>query len=800
MTKIISLTICLLIICAYTKANVTQNRNTDAHIIGHVVDKETGDHLPFATIKLQGTTIGIMTDGTGHFFLRNLPIGNHILEVSMIGYRTETREVTITANTTQEVDFYLEEEKTMLDEVVVSASRGETTRRLAPSLVSVIGMRTLESTSSQTLADGLRFQSGLRVESTCANDGVPQVRINGLPGTYSQILIDSRPVVGALSGLYILEQIPANMIERIEVVRGGGSALFGANAIGGAVNIITREPLRNLGEFAHTISSLNDNTTSFNASLVNDTRSAGISAYGQHRLREAVDINGDGFSNLPLLKNRAFGFRSFLRTGLYSRLTMEYQNRHEFRRGGDQLDLQPYEAYIAEQLEHYTNGASLRFDHFANLNSRFALYSAFQHVKRNGYYGAGDPFTTDIPELRPGMSQEEIDNINDILENNEERMSSFGTTTELVYQVGGHYIRSFDHLWFMPADLTAGLEYTGSDLKDVSLARPMDISQRTGTAAAFLQNEWKTSMWSFLAGGRVDKHNLLDNAIFSPRATIRYNPQNNINLRLTYSEGFRAPQLTEDQLHINIVGGQQFFYVFSDDLREERSRSVSASVDYYHQIGNTRFNALAEGFYTRIVRPFTETVTGNQVIIENDDEGAAVYGVNLEGRMVYRTFDLQAGVTIQRALYDDEQKWWEPETPEEEALDAVTPTRRMMRTPNTYAYFVASWSPIKRFTTSLSGNYTGSMLVPHEAGFGDAGDRFSKVNITKKTPTFFELNLRLAYDFNLYTDTKLQLNAGVQNIFDAFQRDFDTGAGKAASYVYGPNTPRMFFAGVRLMF
>jgi outer membrane receptor for ferrienterochelin and colicins len=227
---------------------------------------------------------------------------------------------------------------------------------------------------------------------------------------------------------------------------------------------------------------------------------------------------------------------------------------------------------------------------------------------------------------------------------------------------------------------------------------------------------------------------------------------------------------------------------------------VSASVDYYHQIGNARFNALAEGFYTRIVRPFTETVIGNQVIIENDDEGAAVYGINLEGRMVYRAFDLQAGITIQRALYDDEQKWWEPETPEEEALDAVTPTRRMMRTPNTYAYFVASWSPVKRFTTSLSGNYTGSMLVPHEAGFGDAGDRFSEVNITKKTPTFFELNLRLAYDFNLYTDTKLQLNAGVQNIFDAFQRDFDTGAGKAASYVYGPNTPRMFFAGVKLMF
>ena len=155
---------------------------------------------------------------------------------------------------------------------------------MAPSLVSVLNMQTLNVTNSKTLSDGLKFQPGLRVENNCQNCGTTQVRINGMEGSYSQILIDSRPMVGALSGVYGLEQIPANMIERIEVVRGGGSALFGANAIGGTINIITREPIRNTGEFAHTLSGIHDsgaleNNTTFNASLVNDSRNAGIMVY-----------------------------------------------------------------------------------------------------------------------------------------------------------------------------------------------------------------------------------------------------------------------------------------------------------------------------------------------------------------------------------------------------------------------------------------------------------------------------------------------------------------------------------------
>ena len=305
MKKFIIITLIVVLFNNYIKADNNITDQTDANIYGHVLDKKTNEHLPYATVKLQGTTIGITTDGTGHYFLRNLPTGNFTLEVSMIGFKTVSREVNIEAGKTIEINFELEESSTSLNEVVVSANRNETTRRTAPSLVSVLDMQTLDVTNSKTLSDGLKFQPGLRVENNCQNCGTTQVRINGMEGSYSQILIDSRPMIGALAGVYGLEQIPANMIERIEIIRGGGSALFGANAIGGTINIITREPIRNSGEFSHTLSSINssgslENNTTFNASLVNDTRNAGIMVYGQHRLRDGFDIDGDSFTEASL--------------------------------------------------------------------------------------------------------------------------------------------------------------------------------------------------------------------------------------------------------------------------------------------------------------------------------------------------------------------------------------------------------------------------------------------------------------------------------------------------------------------
>ncbi len=776
----------------------TPRGKTDANVFGHVLDASTKEHLPYVTIQLKGTTVGTTTDATGHYFINNLPVGRFTILAKFVGYKIVEQEVLLEKNKTIELNFELESEPLSLNEVVVSANRNETSRKLAPSLVTILDMKTLEVTNSCDLSQGLRFQPGLRVENNCQNCGFTQVRINGLEGPYSQILINSRPTVGALAAVYGLEQIPANMIERVEVMRGGGSALFGSSAIGGVVNIITREPIRNSGEVSHNSFNYDgtgswQQSTAFNASILTDSRKAGVTVFGQNRVRDAFDHDGDGFSELAELKNRTLGFHSFLKTGLYSKLTFDYRNMHEHRRGGDNLKLQPFETYITEQLEHYINGGGLNFSRTdPDGNNALSLYASAQHVLRLSYYGGGDPV----------VSEATADELQDAFDNNNARLTSYGRSTELTFQVGTQYMYRFDRLLFMPAEVTGGLEYLQDNLNDVSGYRRGGIDQVTRNGSAFMQNEWKDEKWSFLVGGRLDKHNLVEELIFSPRINMRYNPTPNTNFRFSYSEGFRAPQYFDEDLHVDIAGGEQLVRHLAKGLKEERSRSVSGSVDYYHSFGATQLNLMLEGFYTRLIDPFESVTKGRDVIVQNADDGVNVYGANLEGRVALgRNLQVQSGVTLQRSLYDNPRKWWEPASEEEKELDGVEPVRKVMRTPNAYAYAVVTWTPVKPLAVTLSGNYTGSMLVPHCAGEGVEGvDKFSKINVTEKSPSFFEVNLRLAYTFKLNGEIELQLNGGVQNIFNAFQDDFDTGAGRDSAYTYGPTTPRSFFAGVKLGF
>ena len=356
--------------CNYEYADL---RESDANIIGHVLDADNKEHMEFITIVIKGTTIGTTTDISGHYFLKNLPQGEYTLEASCIGYQTSTRKVRLVKGRTLEENFELEKDAILLDGIVVSANRNETHRREAPTLVNIADTRLYENTTSTTLAQGLNYIPGVRVESNCQNCGFQQVRINGLEGPYTQILIDSRPIFSALSGVYGIEQIPASMIQQVEVMRGGGSALFGGSAIAGTINIITKEPLRNSAMLSHTITGIGglnsfDNNTSLNASLVTDDHKAGIYIFGQNRHRSGYDSDGDGFTELNKINGQTIGFRSYLKTSDYAKFTFEYHHMEEFRRGGDNIDLPPHEAEVAEQTEHSINGGGLKFDYISPID------------------------------------------------------------------------------------------------------------------------------------------------------------------------------------------------------------------------------------------------------------------------------------------------------------------------------------------------------------------------------------------------------------------------------------------------
>ena len=739
-------------------------RDTDAHIHGHIIDKNTGEHLPYMVVVLKGTTIGVTTESTGHYMIRNVPEGRFVVEVSAVGYKTQSYEVDIKRGKSYEVNFTLEEDLVQIEGVIVSATRSETTRKMSPTLVNVVGMDVYNKTNSTTVAQGLAFQPGVRVENNCQNCGFQQVRINGLDGQYTQILIDSRPIFSALAGVYGIEQLPANMVDRVEVMRGGGSALFGSSAIAGTINIITKEPVRNSASISNTTTSIGGtsalhNTTDINASIVSEDNKLGIAVFGQNTEKDAWDANGDGFTELSRISGQTIGFRGYVKTGLYSKITAEYHHLQEYRRGGDNLDLPPHEAMIAEQTEHGINTGGVKFDVFSKDNKhRFNAFTSIQHIVRDSYYGAGmDP-------------------------------NAYGKTNDLTWVGGAQYIYRMAECLFMPSDLTVGMEYNEDYLQDNMWGYDRVTNQTVRIVSAYAQNEWKNSRWGFLVGGRLDKHNLIKKVIFSPRANLRFNPTENVNFRASYSYGFRAPQAFDEDLHIDNVGGTVSMIRLSEDLQVEKSQSLSVSADLYHSWGDWQGNVLVEGFFTDLDDVFALKELGfeNGVLIKEryNESGARVFGANLEGKVAWRNvFQLQAGLTTQSSKYKEARSW----------SDDVEATRKMFRTPDLHGYMTASYNPLKSLTLALTGTYTGSMLIEHHAGMIDK-------NVTVETPDFLDMGFKTAYDLKMYGNVSLQLNAGVQNIFNSFQDDFDAGADRDSGYIYGPTMPRTFFFGVKLIY
>ena len=747
-----------------TEVNISDSHNTDAHIHGHVIDKATGEHLPYIVVLLKGTTIGVATENTGHYMIRNVPEGKFTVEVSAMGYKTQTRELNIIKGHAYEVNFILEEDHVQLDGVIVSATRSETTRRMSPTLVNVVGMDIYDRGNCTTVAQGLSFQPGVRVENNCQNCGFQQVRINGLDGQYTQILIDSRPIFSALAGVYGIEQLPANMVDRVEVMRGGGSALFGSSAIAGTINIITKEPVRNSANISHTTTSIDGsaafhNTTDINASIVSEDNKLGLAVFGQNTSKDAWDANGDGFTELSTISGQTVGFRGYVKTGLYSKVTAEYHHLQEFRRGGDNLDLPPHEAMIAEQTKHGINTGGLKFDWFSrDQKHRLNVFASLQHINRESYYGAGmDP-------------------------------NAYGKTTDLTWVGGAQYVYKAEKCLFMPSDLTVGLEYNEDYLRDNMWGYDRTTDQTVRIVSAYAQNEWKNKQWGILIGGRLDKHNLIKDIIFSPRANLRYNPTENINLRASYSYGFRAPQAFDEDLHIDNVGGTVSMIRLAEDLTVEKSQSVSVSADIYHSWGDWQGNFLVEGFFTDLDDVFALKEIGfeNGILIKerHNEAGAVVFGGNLEGKIAWKDiFQLQLGFTAQNSNYKEARSWSED----------VEATTKMFRTPDFHGYMTASYNPVKQLTLALTGTYTGSMLIEHHAGMIER-------NATVRTPDFWDMGLKVAYDFRLYKSFSLQLNAGAQNIFNSFQKDFDSGADRDSGYMFGPTLPRTFFFGAKLMY
>ena len=742
----------------------SHEKKSDAHIAGHVLDAHTQEHLSFVNVQVEGTALGCLTDESGHFYLKNLPEGELTIVFSMMGYETEKRTITLHRDTLVEMNVAIAETSFMIDNVVVTANKYETKQREVATIVNVISPLIIESTTSNTMADVLNFQTGLRVEETCSNCGVPQIRINGLEGQYTQILMDSRPIFSSLASVYGLEQLPAGMVDRIEVIRGGGSALYGANAIAGVVNIITKEPSRNSFNISNTSAFTQTGTydinTNMNASVVSENQKAGLFLFGVQRNRQQYDRDNDGYSDIPHLNSTTVGFRSYFKTSDYSKITAEYHHTTEFRRGGYGIDsLQPHESPLTEQLKHNIDAATAKWDMYTADNKHFvSVYTSFQHIARDSYFGT---------------------NYNP---------NAYGKSTDIVSVTGAQYRFSYP-CGIMNADLSAGAEYSYNQLRDQILGYDRNTLQRVHLGGGYVQNEWKNKQWSILVGGRLEQHSLLDKPVFSPRANIRYTPIEPIILRLSYASGYRAPQIYEEDLHVGAVGGEVSLISLDENLKPEYSHSISGSIDMYKRFGKWDLNLTLEGFFTQLNDVFTlvengHDAQGNLLLTRTNASGARVAGMNIEAKVGFgHLLTFQAGYTYNHSRYIEPLQW--SENPN------IAPQHRMFRTPDHYGYFLCNIEPVEHFHIVTNGKVTGNMLVQHFAGYVPEDEEVT-------TPTFFEWDIKLCYDIPLYKHYTLEINAGVKNILDQFQSDLDKGMDRDAGFIYGPATPRTYFVGVNL--
>jgi outer membrane receptor for ferrienterochelin and colicins len=738
------------------------------------VSTKNKEVLPYASIRIKGTSEGVNTNDNGFFEIKTSKKGAVTLIASFTGFLSDKKTIVIT-DTTKEitVDFVLTEHSEILDQVTVTGTRTNKRKTKSPVIVNVINSVTLDNVQACNLSEGLKFQTGLRVETDCQTCNYTQLRMNGLAGGYSQILINGRPIFSPLTGLYGLEQIPTNMIDRIEVVRGGGSALYGSSAIGGTVNVITKIPKRDDYSVGYTFQNIKgtpDHIFSGNATVVNEERNAGISFFINHRSRGLYDANGDNFSELPELKNNAFGTALFFLPTDNQKIEINFSKLNEYRYGGEMVNKAAHLALQSEERTHdvYVGNVDYQIN-FNDEKSSFITYFATQYTGRDHYTGIFPDTPTDI--------QNHLQN------------PPYGTSTTTTYQGGIQLNHTIENFIKGNNVLTFGSEFVQDDVFDQIEAYNYKVDQLTKNTGFFFQSDWEfNEQLSFLTGVRLDKHNLVDHIIASPRVSLLYKPFSKTQIRGTFGTGFRAPQAFDTDLHIAFAGGGISRISLADDLKEERSKSYNVSFNYDNPTEHYIYGFTIEAFYTHLkdaffLQPLGTDAFGERFEKQNGD-GATVKGITFETRFNYdQILQLETGFTFQSSLFDTAI----------ENSDVLPTKREFLRTPNTYGYATLTYTPTPKFKTSLNFVYTGAMEILHLA---------SPQNLTTDTyftsPSFAELGVKSSYTItSKKLGTNLQVFGGVKNIFDAYQNDFDIGKERDSNYIYGPATPRTVFIGIK---
>lgn len=740
-----------------------------SHVLELAIVTSNGRPIARATVSVPARGLSVETDRGGLARLE-LPFGVHAVSVRAPGFAP--KEETVTFDEALALTGHTLLLGYDLGEIVVTGSTRESLVDASPVRTQVIDRDAIERKGAANLAQALKHTTGVRLENNCQSCNFTQVRLNGLDGRYSQVLINSRPVFSTLAGVYGLEQLPSELVERIEIVKGGGSALYGGNAVAGVINVITKRPDKSFGSVRTSGFTLGDrwggHALGGSVGLVSEGKHLALALSGSLSSREAWDANGDGFSDIGMFHQHAFSSDLFWDPLPGGTLTLRLQTLGERRRGGDRLELPEFDAAVSEGGTTLRQGGELRWKHTLRSGVSYEVGYAFAHTRRDSYYGGGgDAALPESPTL---------DDWTTFWAAKRRALNAFGTTQNPVHFGDALVHAPFTFLGEMT--FTAGAQAQLEQLTDSFPSYSREVRATYTDVAGLAELDWHPTDWNeTVLGLRVGRNGLIAGAVATPRLAVTFKPLPWLRTRTSLSTGYRAPQVFDEDLHITIVGGEGAIVKNAPRLRPELSYSGAQQLELTIPLAPSwSLKTGLNGFVTTLTNTFAlddvddPSTPGEREFVRANRGRTLVYGGELDLSLAYLdAFTLRGGFVLQRGEHSE--------------ADPDFASRSVFRSPSAYGFAEASGRLPFGLEPFTAVDLTGPMKVPHYSGF-------VTTSALRTSPWFVDWDVGVSHRLAIPKGPRLRLALVGRNLLNAFQRDLDRGPLRDAGYVYGPALPR----------